>query len=91
MHTFSFAGIKDLAKARQPITQLDRALSKLGGEMTGGMRLASDLREAFWGFLQSGISTLEFDFRAYALKHLERFLQNAADRQFSNYLQQCGN
>jgi thiamine kinase-like enzyme len=37
------------------------------------MRLASDLREAFWGFLQAGISSLEFDFMGYGEKHLERF------------------
>ena len=38
------------------------------------MRLASDLREAFWGFLQCGISNLEFDFASYARRHLDRFL-----------------
>jgi thiamine kinase-like enzyme len=38
------------------------------------LRLASDLREALWGFLQVGISRLDFDFRAYALQHLHRFL-----------------
>lgn len=37
------------------------------------MRAASDLREAFWGFLQSGLSSLDFDYQAYALKHLSRF------------------
>jgi thiamine kinase-like enzyme len=37
------------------------------------MRAASDLREAFWGFLQSGLSALDFDYRGYAMKHLERF------------------
>jgi thiamine kinase-like enzyme len=49
------------------------------------MRIVSDLRESFWGFLQSGLSSLNFDFRDYALKHLERALQNAADPRF-NYL-----
>jgi thiamine kinase-like enzyme len=38
------------------------------------MRLASDMREAMWGFLQFGISTLDFDFLAYGREHLERFL-----------------
>lgn len=37
------------------------------------MRRVSDAREAFWGFLQSGISSLEFDFLGYANLHLERF------------------
>jgi thiamine kinase-like enzyme len=50
------------------------------------MRLASDLREAFWGFLQSGISTLEFDFIEYGNKHLKRFRVNVARGEFSNWL-----
>jgi thiamine kinase-like enzyme len=50
------------------------------------MRLASDLREAFWGFLQSGISALEFDFIKYANKHLERFRVNAARDDFEQWL-----
>jgi hypothetical protein len=37
------------------------------------MRLASDMREAMWGFLQTAISTLDVDFQAYGRKHLERF------------------
>lgn len=41
------------------------------------MRLASDMREATWGFLQAGISTLDFDYLAYGNQHLERFLRNA--------------
>lgn len=41
------------------------------------MRLASDLRESFWGFLQSGISDLDFDFIGYAHKHLNRFRASA--------------
>ena len=40
-------------------------------------RLASDLREAYWGFAQSGISRLDFDFVGYAAKHLRRFLTGA--------------
>jgi len=42
------------------------------------MRLASDMREAMWGFLQSALSTLDEDFLAYGRKHLERFLDSAA-------------
>jgi thiamine kinase-like enzyme len=38
------------------------------------MRLASDMREAMWGFLQSTLSTLNEDFPGYGRKHLERFL-----------------
>jgi hypothetical protein len=39
------------------------------------MRLASDMREAMWGFLQTRISKLDFDYAAYAGKHLDRFLE----------------
>jgi thiamine kinase-like enzyme len=52
------------------------------------MRLVSDLRESFWGFLQSGISKLDFDFRHYALEHLDRFLQNAAAPELPQWLQE---
>ena len=41
------------------------------------MRLASDLREAMWGSLQSALSTLEVDYPAYARKHFERFVAAA--------------
>jgi thiamine kinase-like enzyme len=41
------------------------------------MRLASDMREAMWGFLQTRISRLDFDYQSYARRHLERFLKNA--------------
>lgn len=51
------------------------------------MRLASDLRESFWGFLQLGISGLDFDYAAYAHHHLERFLSNVATPQFEQWLQ----
>ena len=62
-----------------------RSDSKLNAQLNL-MRLASDLREAFWGFLQSGISTLEFDFVGYGNKHLERFRVNAARDEFENWL-----
>ena len=42
------------------------------------MRLASDMREAMWGFLQSAVSSLDEDFLAYGRKHLERFLDSTA-------------
>ena len=51
------------------------------------MRLASDLRESFWGFLQIGISELDFDYAGYAHHHLERFLSNTATPQFEQWLQ----
>jgi len=40
------------------------------------MRLASDMREAMWGFLQAAISTLEIDYMSYGRKHLERFINS---------------
>jgi thiamine kinase-like enzyme len=42
------------------------------------MRLMSDFREAMWGVVQDAISTLDFDFAAYADKHFTR-LEEAAD------------
>ncbi len=47
------------------------------------MRLASDMREAMWGFLQAAISTLDIDYMAYGRKHLERFLDSSPGRCFS--------
>jgi thiamine kinase-like enzyme len=41
------------------------------------MRLASDMREAMWGFMQMGVSKLDFDYRTYARRHLQRFLDGA--------------
>lgn len=41
------------------------------------MRHASDMREATWGFLQTGISKLPVDYLDYGQTHLERFLTAA--------------
>lgn len=41
------------------------------------MRLASDLREAAWGYLQAAISKLNQDYLGYGGRHLERFLRRA--------------
>jgi thiamine kinase-like enzyme len=38
------------------------------------MRVLSDFREAMWGVLQQGISTLDVDFVAYAAEHFDRLL-----------------
>lgn len=46
------------------------------------MRLASDMREAMWGFLQSSISSLDVDFVAYGCKHLDRFLNSPLSGEF---------
>ena len=42
------------------------------------MRVVSDFREAMWGVLQQGISTLDVDFVEYADEHFERLLRNAS-------------
>jgi thiamine kinase-like enzyme len=51
------------------------------------MRLGSDLRESFWGFLQMGISELDFDYKEYAHHHLNRFLHNVQTAPFEHWLQ----
>jgi thiamine kinase-like enzyme len=51
------------------------------------MRLGSDLRESFWGFLQIGISELDFDYKEYAHHHLNRFLHNVQTAPFEQWLQ----
>jgi Ser/Thr protein kinase RdoA (MazF antagonist) len=38
------------------------------------MRLMSDAREAAWGVVQGVVSTLDFDFQAYAARHFDRVL-----------------
>jgi thiamine kinase-like enzyme len=50
------------------------------------MRIMSDLREAMWGVVQQGISTLDFDYRAYAAKHFDRLLTNASTPDFRAWL-----
>lgn len=42
-------------------------------------RLVSDAREAAWGVVQGLISTLDFDFAAYADEHFERLERAASD------------
>jgi len=55
------------------------------------MRLGSDLRESFWGFLQLGVSELDFDYHGYAHYHLNRFLENVATPQFTRWLHDVKN
>ena len=50
------------------------------------MRVVSDFREAMWGVLQQGISTLNVDFVAYAAEHFERLLSNASTPTFERAL-----
>jgi thiamine kinase-like enzyme len=50
------------------------------------MRVVSDFREAMWGVLQQGISTLEVDFVAYADEHFARLLTYAGEPAFERAL-----
>ena len=54
------------------------------------MRVVSDFREAMWGVLQQGISTLDVDFVAYAGEHFERLLSNASTPAFERALGAAG-
>jgi thiamine kinase-like enzyme len=51
------------------------------------MRVVSDFREAMWGVLQQGISSLDVDFVAYAGEHFDRLLANATTPRFERALQ----
>lgn len=42
------------------------------------MKVISDLREAMWGIVQAGVSSLDVDFVDYAEEHFERLLANAS-------------
>ena len=50
------------------------------------MRIVSDFREAMWGVLQQGVSTLDVDFREYAAEHFARLLANAGRTDFERHL-----
>jgi thiamine kinase-like enzyme len=52
------------------------------------MRIMSDFREAMWGVVQQGLSSLDFDFRAYADKHFARMTQNFSDPRYAGWLAQ---
>ena len=53
------------------------------------MRVVSDFREAMWGVLQQGISSLDVDFTAYADEHFERLLGNASGAAFEEHLREA--
>jgi thiamine kinase-like enzyme len=53
------------------------------------MRVVSDFREAMWGVLQQGISTLDVDFVAYAGKHFDRLLATASSPAFERALREA--
>ena len=53
------------------------------------MRVVSDFREAMWGVLQQGISSLDVDFVAYAGSSFDRLLANAATGRFERALREA--
>jgi thiamine kinase-like enzyme len=52
------------------------------------MRTVSDFREAMWGVLQQGISTLDVDFVGYASEHFDRLLTGATRPRFEAALRE---
>ncbi len=52
------------------------------------MRIVSDFREAMWGVLQQGVSTLDVDFVAYAASSFDRLLGNASTERFEDALRE---
>jgi hypothetical protein len=52
------------------------------------MRIVSDFREAMWGVLQQGVSTLDVDFVAYAADNFDRLLRNASSDRFEDALRE---
>jgi thiamine kinase-like enzyme len=53
------------------------------------MRTVSDFREAMWGVLQQGVSTLDVDFVAYAGEHFERLLAGSTTPAFERALREA--
>jgi thiamine kinase-like enzyme len=51
------------------------------------MRVMSDFREAMWGVVQQGLSTLDFDYVDYAGRHFARCLEGAGDAGFNGWLE----
>ena len=52
------------------------------------MRIVSDFREAMWGVLQQGVSSLDVDFVGYASSRFERLMANAAEPRFDSAVAQ---
>jgi thiamine kinase-like enzyme len=53
-------------------------------------RFMSDFREAMWGVVQKNVSELDFDFGAYADKHMGRLAEATADDRFRGWLKEAG-
>jgi thiamine kinase-like enzyme len=83
-HEFDEAGDEDLLAAYfGAVTEARMARLRL-------MRVMSDFREAMWGVVQQGISTLDFDYVDYANRHFERCVRQASDPSFDRWLDAAG-
>jgi thiamine kinase-like enzyme len=74
----------------------ERLLGLMFGEVTDRhrarlelMRIMSDFREAMWGVVQQGLSSLDIDYVAYAERHFERLSGSMADERFEVWLEQA--
>jgi thiamine kinase-like enzyme len=54
------------------------------------MRVMSDFREAMWGVVQQGLSTLEFDYVGYAQRHFDRCRGAVEDERYGRWLRGAG-
>jgi thiamine kinase-like enzyme len=71
-----------------------RLLETYFGDVTEGrigrlklMRIMSDFREGMWGVVQQGISALDFDYVAYADRHLDRCRRHGQDPRVPSWLE----
>ena len=53
------------------------------------MKIMSDFREAIWGTVQVGISTLDFDFRGYADQFFTQMTDRMKDPQITQWLEEA--
>jgi len=53
------------------------------------MRLVSDAREAHWGLVQQGVSTMDFDYAEYADQHFTRLAEASGDGRLERLLAQA--
>jgi thiamine kinase-like enzyme len=72
----------------------ERLLAQYFGEPTDAhrarlklMRIMSDFREAMWGVVQQGLSTLDIDYVEYSTKHFDRLSTTMADARFDDWLE----
>ena len=54
------------------------------------MKVVADFWEAMWGVLQQGISTLDFDYLAYAETNFARCREHAGDARYGQWLRDAG-